>query len=119
MQPKAAWSLSVISSLSALTVIVLAAPRAHADAADDDFLGMATAQDIPDPARFVAEARAACGTYGTPGYTPQLVGLAARGLSSTQATNVLADGVAAYCPDKLPPQSSWPPVITPRQVPWP
>lgn len=119
MQPITPRTVSAITGLSTAAVIGLLAPNAHADAADDHFLGMAASQDIGGPERFIGDARTACDTYGTPNYTRQLVSLTTRGLSNVQATNVLVDGIAAYCPEKLPPGPSWPPTITARESPWP
>ena len=84
-------------------VCVGLAATAHADNQDDRYLAALSAQGITgDPAQLIADGHAACDNYGGPGLVAQMLGLEARGMSNIQASNLLMDGVRAYCPEKSP-----------------
>jgi hypothetical protein len=96
--------VEVVSRLAALLAIGLVPTAvAHADTQDDKYLAALAAQGITgDPGQLIADGHAACDNYGNPGLVAQMSGLEARGMSNIQASNVLIDGVRAYCPEKSP-----------------
>lgn len=82
------------------------APMASADDGPDaKYLAALAARGIPadaDAGQLIADAHAACDTYGTPGVVGLMLGIEARGLSPAQAGYVMTDGMRAYCPTKSP-----------------
>lgn len=84
-------------------VVLIGAPVAHADGLDAKYLAALSAQGVTgDSEQLIADGHAACDNYGTPGLTGQMLGLEGRGMSNVQASNLLVDGVRAYCPEKSP-----------------
>jgi hypothetical protein len=76
---------------------------AHADAQDDRYLAALTANGITGPPdQLISDGHAACDNYGGPGLVAQTIGLEGRGMFNIQASNLIIDGVRAYCPEKLP-----------------
>lgn len=55
-----------------------------------------------DPAQLIADGHAARDNYRSPALVAQMTGLMAQGYSNIQASNLLIDGVRAYCPEKSP-----------------
>ena len=83
--------------------LLLCVPVASADTTDDHYLAMLQSNGVTgDPAQLISDGHAACDNYGGPGLVAQTLGLEARGLSSVQASNVILDGMRAYCPGKVP-----------------
>lgn len=83
--------------------LVLPVAVAHADSADDRYLAALAAQGISgDAAQLIADGHAACDNYGGAGLVAQMSDLMGRGMSNVQASNLLVDGVRAYCSEKSP-----------------
>jgi Protein of unknown function (DUF732) len=94
---------AVIVAATTLGIALAGAAAAHADAKDAQYLAALTANGITGPPdQLIADGHSACDNYGTPGLVAQSLGLEGQGMSSTQASNLIIDGVKAYCPEKLP-----------------
>lgn len=87
-----------------IAVVCLSVPVAHADTPDDRYMAALAGQGVTgDRDQLIADGHAACDNYGGAGVVGQMIGLEGRGMSNIQASDVILDGVRAYCPEKAPP----------------
>jgi hypothetical protein len=98
------------------TLSITLAPVAHADSADDQFLGMLASQGIPgDPGVLIGAAHETCDASAAKAQMPAFyVGLAppsyqlmfmhigaelsGQGLNMGQASTLMGDAIKVYCP---------------------
>jgi hypothetical protein len=91
-----------VTAFIAFAAAVVASPVAQADAQDDQFMQLISAQGIPgDPAALVSVARDYCVTPSGGLGTVALSGrMAAQGLSMQQMMQVFGNAEKVYCPDR-------------------
>ncbi len=87
------------------SALLLVAPIARADDADDQFINALATQGITgDREQLIADGHAACEAYGTARMIVVMMEITGQGFDKTQAFDVIHAGLRAYCPEKAPPQ---------------
>lgn len=91
-----------VTAVVAFTAAVVGSPVAQADAQDDQFTQMISAQGIPgDPAALISVARDYCGSVsGDLGWVALSARMAGQGLSMQQMMQLYGDAEKVYCPDR-------------------
>lgn len=108
MKAHTARAIQLFSAAVSVAVLGLAAPIAHADDQDSQYLaGLAAANiNTDNPAALIAAGHAACDSIGAPGFNPfsawsTPAQWAGAGVGFGQINQATIAAGRAYCPDKL------------------